>query len=328
MSSDIAVEADGLVKSFKDTKALKGVSFQVPRGKILGVLGPNGAGKTTAVRILATLLRADGGRATVAGFDVAKNPREVRKRVGLTGQYASVDEDLTGRENLIMIGELLNMRMGAAKSRAVELLDWFDLTEAADRKAKTFSGGMRRRLDLAASLTGHPEIVFLDEPTTGLDPAKREDMWDVVRAIVERGTSVLLTTQYLEEADALADDIVVINHGQVIAHDTAENLKRVVGSQTLRVRPTDLAHAEQVRAILATVATDAAAVDEPRRGEFSVPVPDDSVLTTVVRDLGSASIEVTELSLALPSLDEVFFTLTGERNRSTADSTDSEEVGE
>ena len=328
MSSDIAVEADGLVKSFKDTKALKGVSFQVPRGKILGVLGPNGAGKTTAVRILATLLRADGGRATVAGFDVAKNPREVRKRVGLTGQYASVDEDLTGRENLIMIGELLNMRMGDAKSRAVELLDWFDLTEAADRKAKTFSGGMRRRLDLAASLTGHPEIVFLDEPTTGLDPAKREDMWDVVRAIVERGTSVLLTTQYLEEADALADDIVVINHGQVIAHDTAENLKRVVGSQTLRVRPTDLAHAEQVRAILATVATDAAAVDEPRRGEFSVPVPDDSVLTTVVRDLGSASIEVTELSLALPSLDEVFFTLTGERNRSTADSTDSEEVGE
>ena len=328
MSSDIAVEADGLVKSFKDTKALKGVSFQVPRGNILGVLGPNGAGKTTAVRILATLLRADGGRATVAGFDVAKNPREVRKRVGLTGQYASVDEDLTGRENLIMIGELLNMRMGAAKSRAVELLDWFDLTEAADRKAKTFSGGMRRRLDLAASLTGHPEIVFLDEPTTGLDPAKREDMWDVVRAIVERGTSVLLTTQYLEEADALADDIVVINHGQVIAHDTAENLKRVVGSQTLRVRPTDLAHAEQVRAILATVATDAAAVDEPRRGEFSVPVPDDSVLTTVVRDLGAASIEVTELSLALPSLDEVFFTLTGERNRSTADSTDSEEVGE
>ncbi len=326
MSSDIAVEADGLVKSFKETKALKGVSFQVPRGKILGVLGPNGAGKTTAVRILATLLRPDAGRATVAGYDVVKNPREVRKRVGLTGQYASIDEELTGRENLIMIGELLNMRMGDSKSRATELLDWFDLTEAADRMAKTYSGGMRRRLDLAASLTGHPEIVFLDEPTTGLDPAKREDMWDVVRAIVERGTSVLLTTQYLEEADALADDIVVINHGQVIAHDTAENLKRVVGSQTLKVRPTDLAHTEQVRAILAEVATDAAKVDEPRRGEFSVPVPNDSVLTSVVRKLASAEIEVTELSLALPSLDEVFFTLTGERNRSTADAADTEEV--
>jgi oleandomycin transport system ATP-binding protein len=326
MSTDIAVEADGLVKSFKETHALKGVSFQVPRGKILGVLGPNGAGKTTAVRILATLLRADGGRATVAGFDVAKHPREVRKRVGLTGQYASVDEDLTGRENLVMIGELLNMRMSDAKSRAVELLDWFDLTEAADRKAKTFSGGMRRRLDLAASLTGHPEIVFLDEPTTGLDPAKREDMWDVVRAIVDRGTSVLLTTQYLEEADALADDIVVINHGEVIAHDTAENLKRVVGSQTLKIRPADLAHADGVRAILADVVASGAKVDEPRRGEFSVPVPDDSVLGDVVSKLAKASIEVTELSLTLPSLDEVFFTLTGERNRSTAETTETEEA--
>lgn len=327
MSPDIAVEADGLVKSFKETKALKGVSFQVPRGKILGVLGPNGAGKTTAVRILATLLRADAGRAIVAGFDVAKHPREVRKRVGLTGQYASVDEDLTGRENLIMIGELLNMRMGDAKSRAVELLDWFDLTEAADRKAKTFSGGMRRRLDLAASLTGHPEIVFLDEPTTGLDPAKREDMWDVVRDIVDRGTSVLLTTQYLEEADALADDIVVINHGRVIAHDTAENLKRVIGSQTLKIRPVNLDQTDQVRTILADVAADAAKIDEPRRGELSVPVTDGSVLTGVVHKLTAAGIEVTELSLTLPSLDEVFFTLTGERNRSVADSTEIEEAG-
>ncbi len=315
MSSDIAVEADGLVKSFKDTKALKGVSFQVPRGKVLGVLGPNGAGKTTAVRILATLLRPDAGRATVAGYDVARHPREVRKRVGLTGQYASVDEELTGRENLVMIGELLNMRMSTAKGRAKELLDWFDLTDAADRMAKTYSGGMRRRLDLAASLTGHPEIVFLDEPTTGLDPAKREDMWDVVRAIVTTGTSVLLTTQYLEEADALADDIVVINHGEVIAHNTAENLKRVVGSQTLRVRPTQAESADAVRRILADVATDGAQVDQPRNGEFSVPVPDDSALTEVVGRLQAASVEVTELSLMLPSLDEVFFTLTGERNR-------------
>lgn len=326
MSPDIAVEAESLVKSFKDTKALKGVSFQVPRGKILGVLGPNGAGKTTAVRILATLLRADGGRATVAGFDVAKHPSEVRKRVGLTGQYASVDEELTGRENLLMIGQLLNMRMSDARSRASELLEWFDLADAADRMAKTYSGGMRRRLDLAASLTGHPEIVFLDEPTTGLDPAKREDMWDVVRAIVENGTSVLLTTQYLEEADALADDIVVINHGEVIAHDTAERLKRVVGSQTLKIQPSDPAHADRVRAILAKVATDAASVDEPRRGEFAVPVPNDSVLAGVVGELAAAHIEVTELTLALPSLDEVFFTLTGERNRAMVEADQTEEV--
>ncbi len=325
MSPDIAVEAEGLVKSFKATKALKGVSFQVPRGKVLGVLGPNGAGKTTAVRILATLLRPDAGRAIVAGHDVVRNPREVRKRVGLTGQYASVDEELTGRENLIMIGELLNMRTQTAKARATELLEWFDLSDAADRMAKTYSGGMRRRLDLAASLTGHPEIVFLDEPTTGLDPAKREDMWDVVRDIVARGTSVLLTTQYLEEADALADDIVVINHGEVIAHDTAENLKRVVGSQTLRVRPSNPGSSDAVRAILADIAADGAHVDQPRNGEFSVPVPNDSALTSVVGRLQAAAIEVTELSLLLPSLDEVFFTLTGERNRPTPDATDSSE---
>jgi oleandomycin transport system ATP-binding protein len=315
MSPEHAVVAEGLVKNFKETKALRGVSLEVPRGSILGVLGPNGAGKTTAVRILATLLRPDGGHARVAGFDVAKQPSEVRKRVGLTGQYASIDEELTGRENLIMIGELLNMRNASAKARAAELLEWFDLTEAADRNAKTFSGGMRRRLDLAASLTGHPEIVFLDEPTTGLDPAKREDMWDVVRAIVAQGTSVLLTTQYLEEADALADDIVVINHGEVIAHNTAENLKRVVGSQTLHVRPTEPGHADAVRGILSSVATDGAAVDEPRPGTYSVPVPGDAVLAEVVGKLAAASVEVTELSLSLPSLDEVFFTLTGERQK-------------
>jgi len=318
MSQDNAVEADGLVKSFKKTRALKGVTFAVPRGKVLGVLGPNGAGKTTAVRILATLLRADGGSARVAGFDVARHPAEVRKRVGLTGQYASVDEELTGRENLLMIAGLLNIRSASAKARAKELLEWFDLTDAADRNAKTYSGGMRRRLDLAASLTGHPEIVFLDEPTTGLDPAKREDMWDVVRDIVARGTSVLLTTQYLEEADALADDIVVINHGEVIAHDTAHNLKRVVGSQTLRVRPTDPAHESGVRAILAEVGTAGSRVDEARPGEFAVPVGGDAALAEAVARLGAARIGVTELSLQLPSLDEVFFTLTGERQKDSS----------
>jgi len=315
MAEHNAVEAEGLIKNFKQTKALKGIDLAVPRGTVLGVLGPNGAGKTTAVRILATLLRADGGHARVAGYDVAKNPSEVRKRIGLTGQYASVDEELTGRENLLMIAALLNIPGSSAKARTKELLEWFDLTEAADRTLKTYSGGMRRRLDLAASLTGHPDVVFLDEPTTGLDPAKREDMWDVVRDIVERGTSVLLTTQYLEEADALADDIVVINHGEVIAHDTAHNLKRVVGSQTLRVRPNDGEDIQVVKGILGAVATDGAPVDEDRPGEYSVPVTDDSALARVVAQLANNQVSVTELSLRLPSLDEVFFTLTGERQR-------------
>lgn len=324
MSSVNAVEAEGLVKSFKETKALRGVTLAVPQGKVLGVLGPNGAGKTTAVRILATLLRPDSGSARVAGFDVVKKPAEVRKRVGLTGQYASIDEELTGRENLTMIGALLNMTGTAAKARATELLEWFDLTDAADRNAKTYSGGMRRRLDLAASLTGRPEVVFLDEPTTGLDPAKREDMWDVVRDIVNRGTSVLLTTQYLEEADALADDIVVINHGEVIAHDTSDNLKRVVGSQTLRVRPEDESHAEAVRTILAEVGTAGSRVDSERPGEFSVPVDGDVALAAAVGKLAAARVTVTELSLQLPSLDEVFFTLTGERQREAATDNDEE----
>lgn len=319
MTTEYAVEADGLVKNFKKTKALQGVSFAVPRGTVLGVLGPNGAGKTTAVRILATLLRADGGSARVAGFDVARQPAEVRRRVGLTGQYASVDEELTGRENLLMIGGLLNLSSASAKTRAAELLEWFDLTDAADRLSRTYSGGMRRRLDLAASLVGHPEIVFLDEPTTGLDPAKREDMWDVVRDIVARGTSVLLTTQYLEEADALADDIVVINHGEVIAHDTAQNLKRIVGSQTLRVRPTNVEDLEKVRTVLNDVATPGALADEPKRGELTVPVLGDAALAKAVATLTKQKIPVTELALMLPSLDEVFFTLTGERQRPTVD---------
>ena len=313
MTNNDAVEAEGLVKSYGDTKALDGVSFSVPRGTVLGVLGPNGAGKTTAVRVLSTLLKADAGVARVAGFDVAKHPGEVRKRIGLTGQYASVDETLTGRENLTMIGELLNFRRDDVKARGTELLEWFDLTEAANRTVSTYSGGMRRRLDLAASLTGHPEIVFLDEPTTGLDPAKREDMWGVVRDIVARGTSVLLTTQYLEEADALADDIVVINHGQVVAHDTADNLKRVVGSQSLYVRPAAAEHNDAVRAILARVANDGAPVEEFRKGEFAVPVVGESVVSGVFTQLQHAHIPVSELSLRLPSLDQVFFTLTGER---------------
>ncbi len=234
---DYAIEAEGLRKRFGDTQALAGVDLAARRGTVLGVLGPNGAGKTTAVRILATLINADAGSARINGYDVARDAKRVRETIGLTGQYASVDELLTGEQNLTMIGQLLNLSGRQAKARAKELLAWFDLTEAAKRPAKTYSGGMRRRLDLAASLVGRPVVVFLDEPTTGLDPSKREDMWSVVRSLVDDGSTVLLTTQYLEEADALADEITVIDRGSVIAHDTPDGLKRVVGGQRLTVRP-------------------------------------------------------------------------------------------
>ena len=252
---NFAIEARGLRKRFGDTQALDGVDIAVREGTVHGVLGPNGAGKTTAVRILATLLEADEGSAHVAGYDVARDPGKVRELIGLTGQYASVDELLTGRQNLELIGTLLDLRRKAARARAQELLDWFDLADAADRPAKTYSGGMRRRLDLAASLVGRPSVVFLDEPTTGLDPAKREDMWGVVRNLVADGSTVLLTTQYLEEADALADEITVIDHGRVIAHDTPDGLKRVVGGQTLTVRPADPRRLEETAAIIGDIAS-------------------------------------------------------------------------
>jgi oleandomycin transport system ATP-binding protein len=237
-SNTYAIEADGLRKRFGRTQALAGIDLAVRDGTVLGVLGPNGAGKTTAVRILATLIAADAGSARVGGWDVVRDAREVRRTIGLTGQYASVDEDLTGQQNLVLIGQLLDLPTRAARQRARELLEWFDLSHAAGRVAKTYSGGMRRRLDLAASLVGRPSVIFLDEPTTGLDPAKREDMWAVVRRLVTDGSTVLLTTQYLDEADALADEITVIDHGRVIAHDTPDGLKRIVGGQTWRcVRP-------------------------------------------------------------------------------------------
>ena len=309
-STELVIEAEGLVKHFGETKALQGVDLSVARGSILGVLGPNGAGKTTAVRVLATLLRPDAGHARVAGHDVVRDAQAVRRSIGLTGQYASVDEDLTGRQNIVMIARLLDLRPPQARARAAELLAWFDLTDAADRPAKTYSGGMRRRLDLAASLVGRPEVIFLDEPTTGLDPSKREDMWDVIRALVADGSTVLLTTQYLDEADALADRITVIDHGKVIANDTPEGLKRVVGGQTLEVRPTDPARLPETATILRAVSS-AGAPEEPRKGVLSVPVADDAALSSTVARLAAAGISVTELSLHLPSLDEVFFTLTG-----------------
>jgi oleandomycin transport system ATP-binding protein len=307
-----AIEAEAITKRFGSTQALAGIDLAAREGSVLGVLGPNGAGKTTAVRILATLLRADSGRATVAGFDVARHPQRVRSQIGLTGQFASVDEDLTGRQNLVMIGQLLDLPTRAARQRAAELLDWFELAEAADRVAKTYSGGMRRRLDLAASLVGRPAIVFLDEPTTGLDPAKREAMWDVVRRLVTDGSTVLLTTQYLEEADALADEITVIDRGRVIAHDTPLGLKRKVGGQRLTVRPTDPARLGQVRSILSAVSSSP--IEESGQGALTISVAGDEALTATVGMLTAGCIAVTELSLHLPSLDEVFFTITGQHS--------------
>lgn len=305
----LAIEAHGLTKRFGSTQALAGIDLEVQEGRVLGVLGPNGAGKTTAVRILATLLTPDSGSARVAGFDVVKNAADVRRAIGLTGQYASVDEDLTGVENLVMIGRLLGLSRSAAKARAAELLEEFDLMDASKRLTKTYSGGMRRRLDLAASLIGRPSVVYLDEPTTGLDPGKRDDVWDMVRALVAKGTTVLLTTQYLEEADALANEITVIDHGRIIAHDTPQALKRQLGGQTLEVRPHSLADLPRVREMLARVGTRAP--EQPAPDLLSVPVADDDALTRVVGELSAAGIGVSELSLRLPSLDEVFYSLTG-----------------
>jgi oleandomycin transport system ATP-binding protein len=301
-----AIEAEGLTKRFSSTVALNGVDLAVERGSVLGVLGPNGAGKTTAVRILATLLKADAGTARIDGFDVARQPHQVRSRIGLTGQYASVDEDLTGTQNLMLIGQLLDLTSRSARARAKELLAWFDLTEAADRRAKTYSGGMRRRLDLAASLVGRPSVIFLDEPTTGLDPAKREDMWDVVRNLVTEGSTILLTTQYLDEADALADAITVIDHGRVIAHP--DGLKRIVGGQSLTVRPSDVSRLDEAASIMGQIA--GTNPQHLARGELQVAVTDDRALTEAVGRFAAAGIGLTELSLKLPSLDEVFFTLT------------------
>ncbi len=312
-----AIEATALTKHFGKTQALAGIDLVVPEGTVLGVLGPNGAGKTTAVRILATLLQADSGHARVGGFDVVRDAEKVRQTIGLTGQYASVDEDLTGTQNLVLIGQLLDLTTRDARARATELLEWFDLADAASRPAKTYSGGMRRRLDLAASLVGRPSVIFLDEPTTGLDPAKREDMWDVVRNLVTDGSTVLLTTQYLDEADALADEITVIDHGRVIAHDTPDGLKRIVGGQTLTVRPADGCRLDEVASIVAQVAT--VRPEAATRGVISAPVDGDAALTATVARLAQAGIAVTELSLRLPSLDEVFFTLTGAPTTETED---------
>ncbi|WP_049577159.1 ATP-binding cassette domain-containing protein [Nonomuraea sp. SBT364] len=305
-----AIEAEGLVKHYGETKALDGVDLAVPPGRLLGVLGPNGAGKTTAVRILATLLVPDAGRASVLGFDIGRQPHQVRSLIGLTGQYAAVDEMLTGVENLLMIGRLLGLPRRGARQRATALLERFDLAEAGGRAAKTFSGGMRRRLDLAASLVGRPKVLFLDEPTTGLDPRSRTELWGVVRGLMADGVTVLLTTQYLEEADQLADDIVVFDHGKVIATGTSDQLKATTGAQVLEVRPL----AEHQLELVAKVVTDV--VDEPpvvAGGKVTAAVRDPAVVPAVVRRLDDLGIVASELALRKSSLDEVFLALTGHR---------------
>ncbi len=306
-----AIEAEGLVKRFKKTLAVDGVDLAVRPGMVLGLLGPNGAGKTTVVRMLATLLRPDAGYARVCGADVVHQADRVRELIGLTGQYAAVDEDLTGFENLLLIGRLLEIPRAEAKRRSAELLERFDLAEAGGRSVKTYSGGMRRRLDLAASLVRRPQVLFLDEPTTGLDPRSRGEVWAMIRTLVTEGTTVLLTTQYLDEADRLASEIAVIDHGRVIATGTAAELKAKVGRQTLDVRPADPADLAAVAGIVTAAVGRAPTQTEEDPGLLSVPVDDAQALPAVVSALQYRQIEVTELALRLASLDEVFMALTG-----------------
>ncbi len=306
-----AIKATGLVKRFGDVTALDGVDLTVPAGSVLGLLGPNGAGKTTVVRILTTLLRPDAGQAEVAGLDVLADPRGVRRRLGLSGQYAAVDEYLTGFENLDMIGRLYHLGKRRSRERARELLAQFDLEEAADRPAKTYSGGMRRRLDLAGALVADPPLLFLDEPTTGLDPRSRTDMWEVIQGLVSGGTTLLLTTQYLEEADVLADEIVVINHGKVIAKGTADQLKSQVGGERLEITVSDLAQLSAARELLSPLGVGDAITEEHRRSML-IPVSGGvRVLRDALRLLEDAAIEVDDAGLRRPTLDDVFLTLTG-----------------
>jgi len=305
-----AIEAEGLVKSFGKVRALDGIDMVARRGTVFGLLGPNGAGKTTAIRVLSTLIRPDSGRASVGGHDVVREPGRVRRLIGLTGQYAAVDELLSGKENLYMIGRLLGIRSPEARTRATELLEAFDLSDAATKNVKSYSGGMRRRLDLAASLVGRPQFLYLDEPTTGLDPRSRLELWGMIRALVAEGTTVLLTTQYLEEADRLADEIVVIDHGRVIAAGTPAELKTRVGGRVLQARPADPSDLPATEAILAAFSDGNEAAHND--GQLvTVTVGDHGALGQAVRALDERGIVVEDLSLRRPSLDEVFLAITG-----------------
>jgi len=305
------IEASGLVKTYGDVVALDGLDLVVPEGQVLGLLGPNGAGKTTTVRILTTLLKPDAGEATVAGFDVVRQPDRVRRVIGLTGQYAAVDEYLTGRENLRMFGDLYHLDPAYVRERSVELLERFDLADAADRSLRTYSGGMRRRLDLAASLIAKPSILFLDEPTTGLDPRSRLGLWEVITDLVAEGTTVLLTTQYLEEADQLAERIVVIDHGRVIAQGTSDSLKDEVGGDRLEIVVVDPAQLPAATEALAAVATGEVIADVEER-RVSAPVTGGSAtLVEAVRRLDASGVAIADIVLRRPTLDDVFLSLTG-----------------
>jgi oleandomycin transport system ATP-binding protein len=310
----VAVSVRGLVKHFGETKALDGVDLDVHEGTVLGVLGPNGAGKTTLVRCLSTLITPDAGRAVVAGYDVVRQPRQLRRVIGLTGQYASVDEKLSGRENLYLIGRLLDLSRQEARSRADALLERFSLTDAATRPARTYSGGMRRRLDLAASMIGRPHVLYLDEPTTGLDPRTRNEVWAEVTAMVRDGVTVLLTTQYMEEAEQLASELTVIDRGRVIASGRIDELKSKVGGRTLRIRPADprelhpLADALDARRL-----TGPSATVHTESGEVLVPIVSDDQLTAAVAAVTARGITIGSISVELPSLDEVFLSLTGQK---------------
>lgn len=307
---DLAIEAKGLVKIFGDHRAVDGVDLSIKKGTVYGFLGPNGAGKTTTIRMLSTLLPIDAGEARVFGHDVATETSNVRSRISLTGQYASLDEDLTGIENLVMIARLMGYNRSQAKARANELLYAFGLEDAAKRQVKKYSGGMRRRIDIAASIVVTPELLFLDEPTTGLDPRSRNQVWDIVRALVSAGTTVLLTTQYLEEADQLADRIAVINQGRIIAEGTSNELKASVGSGTLQIRLADALQKEQAISILGNTlgtlvntGTDTATL--------TAQVTHSSIVVKALSQLDDAGIALSDFSLGQPSLDEVFLTLTG-----------------
>ncbi|TWS19615.1 ATP-binding cassette domain-containing protein [Tsukamurella asaccharolytica] len=321
-SGDWAIEAIGLVKRFGDFTAVDGVSFQVPRGSVLGLLGPNGAGKTTTVRMMTTLSPPTEGTARIAGYDVRENPIDVRRHMGLTGQAATVDEILTGRENLTMIGGLYGIPRAALKRRSAELLEQFSLADAADKQVKAYSGGMRRRLDLAVSLLTAPPVLFLDEPTTGLDPRARSELWDVLRALVASGTTLLLTTQYLEEADQLADEIIVIDKGRIIAQGTPLQLKERAGAANLVLTVSDAADLPRARDILARLGGEVF-VDEGAR-RVSSPANGLDDLNRAGALLGECGIEVDDIGLSRPSLDDVFLSLTG--HRTEVDVTDTEEA--
>ncbi|MFE1177133.1 ATP-binding cassette domain-containing protein [Streptomyces sp. NPDC058773] len=319
-----AVEVRGLVKHFGAVKAVDGVDLDVKEGTVLGVLGPNGAGKTTLVRCLSTLLVPDAGRAVVAGFDVVRQPRALRRTIGLTGQYASVDEKLSGWENLYMIGRLLDLSRKDARRRADEMLERFSLTEAAKRPAAKYSGGMRRRLDLAASMIGRPAVLFLDEPTTGLDPRTRNEVWEEVRRMVRDGATVLLTTQYMEEAEQLADELTVVDRGRVIAEGRVDELKAKVGGRTLQIQPSDGSELDRMVTAIEQAGLDgiAGATADHHGGVVNVPVISDEQLTEVVGLLSRQGLTLAGISTHLPSLDEVFLAITGQKTSGAGTSED------